>query len=62
MIGMIRVLTWIPPGDVHFAGGQVDDHGRDRALPVERIDAVNIVITDRVRQIDMILLDRLQAS
>ncbi len=60
MIRVISILTWIPPGDVHLARGQVNDHGGDRIFPIERIDAVNVVIANRVRQIDMILLDRLK--
>ena len=60
MISMIRILAWIPPGDMHFTRGQIDHHGADRAFPVKGINTLNIVITDRVGQVDMILLDRLQ--
>ena len=60
MISMIRILTGVAPGNVHLAGGQIYDHRGNGALAVQGIDACNVVIADRVRQIDMILLDRLQ--
>lgn len=60
MISMIRILTRVAPGNVHLASGQIDDHGGNGALAVQGIDACNVVIADRVRQIDVILLDRLQ--
>ena len=60
MIGMIRILARVAPGDVHLTRGQIDHHGRDRALAIKGVDACNIVVADRIRQVDMILLDRLQ--
>lgn len=60
MIGMIRILAGVAPGNVHFAGSQIDDHRGDGALAVEGIDTCNIMIADRVRQVDVILLDCLQ--
>ena len=60
MICMICILAGIAPGNMHFAGGQIDHQGADRALPVKGIDTLDIVIADRVGQVDMILLDRLQ--
>ena len=60
MIRMIGILAGIAPGDMHLPGGQIDDQGRDGALTIQWIDAYNIVIADRVRQIDVILLNRLQ--
>ena len=60
MVGMIRILTGIPPGNMHFAGGQVDHHGGDGALTIHWINASNVVIADRVWQVYMILLNGLQ--
>ena len=60
MIRMIRILAWIPPGDVHLAGRQIDHHGGDGALAIHGVNAFNVVIADRVRQVDMILLNGLQ--
>ena len=60
MVGMIRVLAGIPPGNMHFTRGEIDHHGRDGVFPVKGINACDIMITDRVRQVNMILLDRLQ--
>ena len=60
MICMIRILARIPPGYVHLAGGQVDDHGCDGALAIHRVNTFNVVIADRVRQVDMIFLNGLQ--
>ena len=57
---MIRILARVAPGNVHLARRQIDDHRRDGALAVQRIDTLDIMIADRVRQIDMILLDGLQ--
>ena len=60
MIRMIGILAGVAPGDMHLPRGQIDDQGRDGALTIQWIDTYNIVIADRVRQIDMILLDGLQ--
>ena len=57
---MIRILAGVAPGNVHLAGSQIDDPRGDGALAVEGIDTCNIMIADRVRQVDMILLDCLQ--
>ena len=57
MIGMIRILAGVTPGNVHLAGSQIYDHRGDGTLAVEGIDAGDVVIADRVRQVDMILLD-----
>ena len=57
---MIRVLAGISPGNMHLAQVQIDHQRGDRVLPVERIDAFDVVIADRVRQVDMVFLDRLQ--
>ena len=59
MIRVIGILAWVAPGDVHFTRRQVNDHSRDRILTVKRIDSVDVVIANGVRQIDMVLLDRL---
>ena len=56
MIRVIRILAWIPPGNVHLAGGQVNDHCRDGALAVHGINAFDVVIADRIRQVDVVLL------
>ena len=55
MVGMIRILARVAPGNVHLAGGQIDDHCGNGALTVQGIDAGDVVIADRVRQVDMIL-------
>ena len=60
MISVICILAGVPPCNMHFSGSKIDHHGRDGILPVKRINACDIMVTDRVRQIDMILLDRLQ--
>ena len=60
MIRMIRILTRISPGNMHFTRGQIDDHCRDRVLAIERVYPINIVIANGVRQVDMIFLDGLQ--
>ena len=60
MICMIRILTRIPPGNVHLAGSQIDHHGSDGALAIHGINACNVVIADRVWQVDVILLNGLQ--
>ena len=60
MIGVVQILAWIAPGNVHLTCGQINDHRGDGALAIQWIDACNIVVADRVRQVDMILLDRLQ--
>ena len=59
MVRMIRILARVPPGNMHLARRQIDHHGSDGSLAVEGIDACNIVIADRVRQVDVILLDSL---
>ena len=60
MIGVVRVLAWISPGNVHLPGSQINDHGRDGAFAIQGIDAIDIVVANRVRQVDVIFLDRLQ--
>lgn len=57
---MIRVLARVAPGDAHLARGQVDDQRGNGALAVHRVDAGDVVIANGVRQVHMILLDRLQ--
>ena len=57
MIHMIRVLARVPPGDVHLAGGQVHDHCVNDTLTIHRVDALDVVIADRVGQVDMIFLN-----
>ena len=60
MISMIRVLAGISPGNMHLAQVQIDHQRGNCVLPVKRIDALDVVIADRVRQVDMVFLDRLQ--
>ena len=60
MVCVIRVLTGIATGDVHLTRGQVDHQGRDRVLPVEWVDPIDVVVANGIRQVDMILLNRLQ--
>ena len=57
---MIRILTGIAPDDVHFSRGQINDHGVDGLFAVQRIGPFDGMVTDRVRQVDMILLNCLQ--
>ena len=59
MISVIGVLTGVSPGDVHLTRRNVNDHGGDRVLAVQRIDAFDVMVADRIRQIDVILLDGL---
>ena len=60
MIRVIRILAGIAPGDVHLARSHINDHRADCAFAVERIDSLDVMVADRVRQVDMILLDRLK--
>ena len=60
MVGMIRILAGIAPGDVHFARGQVEHHGIDRFLAVESIVLINGVIANGIREIYMVFLNALQ--
>ena len=60
MIRVIRVLAGIAPCDVHLARGQVNDERGDRAFTIHRVNADDVVVTDRIRQVHVILLDRLQ--
>lgn len=61
MEGVIRILTGITPGDVHFARSQVDHHSIDRFLAVQ-IPATPIdgMVTNRIGEIHMVFLDGLQ--
>ena len=61
MIGVICIFTWVAPCDMHLAHGQVNDHGVDGLFAVKRVKAFDVVIADRIRNVDMILLDGLQA-
>ena len=60
MIGMVRILAGIPPGNMHFAGGQIDHHGCDGTLAIHGVNACDVVIADRVWQVDVIFLNALQ--
>ena len=60
MIRVICVLTRITPDNVHLARSQIDDQCGDSALAIKRIDTCNVMVADRVRQVNVILLDRLQ--
>ena len=60
MVCMVGILTWITPRNMHFAGSQIDNQSGDRTFTIHRVNTGNIVIADRVRQIDMVLLDGLQ--
>ncbi len=59
MIRVIRVLAWISPADMHFARGHVNDQGVDRFLAIQRVSPFDGMIADRVRQVDMVFLNRL---
>ncbi len=59
MVRVITVLTGIAPGNVHFTSRQIDHHGVNGLLTVERIGPIRRVVTDRVGLIDVILLHRL---
>ena len=61
MIGMIRILARISPGNVHLTRRQINDQRRNGTLPIKWIDTLNIVVTNRVRQVNMVFLDRLQS-
>lgn len=60
MIRMICILAGIAPGDVHLAGGQVNDEGADGAFAVKRVNTFDIVVADRVWQVDVVFLNALQ--
>jgi len=57
---MIYVLAGITPRNMHLARSQIDHQCSDRALTVHGIDASYIMVADRVRQIDVVLLNGLQ--
>ena len=59
MISVIGVLAGIAPANAHFARRQINDHGVDGFFAVERVGPLDVVIADRVWQVDMILLDGL---
>ena len=60
MIGMIGILACVSPGNMHLACGQIDHQRCDGAFTVHRVNPCNVVITDGIRQIDMVFLNRLQ--
>ena len=61
MIGVIRVLARVAPADVHLTRRQVNHQGVDGFLTVERVRPLDGVIADRIREVDMILLNGLQS-
>ena len=46
MIGVVEILAGVAPGDVDFAGSQVEDHGVDGFFAVEWVGAIYGVIAD----------------
>ena len=60
MIRVIRVLARIAPADVHLARSQVNHQGVDGFLTVERVRPFDGMVANRVREVDMILLNGLQ--
>ena len=60
VVGMIRILAGIAPGDVHLTRGNVNDHGGNRVFAVQGVYAFDVMVANRIRQVDMILLDGLQ--
>ena len=60
MVGVEAVLTGIAPADVHLARRQIDHQGADGLLAIQGIGPLDGVIADRIGQVDVILLDRLQ--
>lgn len=61
MICVVHVLARVAPGDVHLTRGQVNDQRADGLLAVERIGPLNVMVADRVRHVDMVFLNGLQA-
>ena len=59
MIRVIRVLARVAPADVHLTRRQVNHQGVDGFLAVERIRPFDGMIADRIREIDVILLNGL---
>ena len=59
MIRVICILAWIAPGDVHFARGQVNYQRAYGLLAVKRIETFDIVVADRIWDVDMIFLNGL---
>ena len=57
---MIRVLARIAPADVHLTRSQVNHHGIDGLLPVERIRPLGGMIANRIWQVYVVLLNGLQ--
>ena len=57
---MIRIDTWISPGNVDLTGGQIENQGIDGLAVIQRGSFYNGMIADRIREIDMVFLDGLQ--
>ena len=60
MIRVIRIFAWIAPCDMHLTHGQINHQCVDGFLAVKGIEPFDVVIADRVRDVDMVLLNGLQ--
>ena len=61
MISVICVLARVAPADVHLTRGQVNHHGIDGFLAVEWVRPFDGMIADRIREVNVILLNDLQS-
>lgn len=59
MKGVIGILAWVTPGNMHLARRQINHHGVDCFLPIQLL-AINGMVTNRVGEIDMVFLDILK--
>ena len=57
---MIGILARIAPADMHLTRRQVNHQRVDGFLAVERVRPFDGMIADRIREVDVILLNDLQ--
>ena len=60
MICMVWILARIPPSQVHDPRGQINNHRIDRFFSIHWIGIILGVIANRVWEIQVIALNRLQ--
>lgn len=57
---MIRIRTGVTPCNVHRARGKVHHDRIDRFFSIQRIQIVFSMVANRVREVDVVPLDRLE--
>ena len=58
--GVIGICARVSPGEVQFPAGKVEDQGIDGLAVFQRGSFHDRMIADRIRVVDMVLLDGLQ--